>query len=84
MFLFHQILPPSVYSFFAGNTELLPNGNFEYLLAGSVGGSQLYEVTPGTSLTATPTTVYKLTTTNSSSYRGFNMPSLYPGVTWTK
>ena len=31
---FHQILPPSLYSFFGGNAQVLANGNVEYDLCG--------------------------------------------------
>ena len=44
-FLFHQVLPPSLYSAFAGNTEVLANTNIEYNLADAPGGAAIYEVT---------------------------------------
>ena len=76
---FHQILPTSLYSFFGGNTEELANGNVEYDLAGPAGGSQIFEVTK----TSTPQTVWNLLVPNNQLiYRGFRIPSLYPGVQW--
>lgn len=77
-FQFHQILPPGMYSNFAGNTEVLPNGNIEYDLAGVGADSYIYEVTPQPN----PLTVWQLHLINSNDYRGYRMPSLYPGVQW--
>ncbi len=77
--VFHQILPTSLYSFFGGNTDLLANGNIEYDLAGTNGGSSdVFEVTP----TSTPQTVWHLHSTGANAYRGYRIPSLYPGVQW--
>jgi arylsulfate sulfotransferase len=45
-FLFHAIVPTNLYSSFAGNNNLLPNGTFEYNLAGAAGGAFVFEVTP--------------------------------------
>jgi arylsulfate sulfotransferase len=77
-FQFHQILPPSLYSFFGGNVEVLANGDFEYMLAGTPPASQIFEVTPGSD----PQMVWQMTTTGTLAYRGFRLPSLYPGVQW--
>lgn len=76
--VFHQILPPSLYSYFGGSTDLLANGNIEYDLAGTATGSDIFEVTP----TATPQTVWHLHSTGTNAYRGYRIPSLYPGVQW--
>ncbi len=76
---FHQILPANLYSFFGGNTDLLSNGNIEYDLAGtSATDSDIFEVTP----TSTPQTVWHMHTTGYQAYRGYRIPSLYPGVQW--
>ena len=80
---FHQILPASLFSVFGGNTELLANGNIEYDLAGvTINGSyinsDIYEVTP----TSTPQTVWQMQLRGSAAYRGYRIPSLYPGVQW--
>jgi arylsulfate sulfotransferase len=81
-FTFHQKLPAALYSFFGGNTDLLANGNVEYDLCGVgavVGaGSDIFEVTQ----TSTPQTVWHMHSTGASVYRGYRMPSLYPGVQW--
>ena len=76
--IFHQILPPSLYSFFGGNTEQLTNGNIEYDLAGVGADSDIFEVTN----TATPQTVWHMHSAGSNAYRGYRIPSLYPGVQW--
>ncbi len=77
-FQFHQILPPSLYSLYGGNVEVLANGNVEYSLSGIMTGSEVFEVTPGSN----PQTVWHMTTPGSLGYRAFRLPSLYPGVQW--
>ncbi len=75
---FHQILPASLYSFFGGNAELLANGDIEYDLAATNGTSaDLFEVTPGSN----PQTVWHMHS-GYVTYRGYRVPSLYPGVQW--
>lgn len=77
-FLFHQVLPANLFSFFAGDTRVLSNTNVEYNLAGVGPTSYVFEVTP----TATPQTVWEMFISNANTYRAFRMPSLYPGVQW--
>jgi hypothetical protein len=75
----HQILSTSLYNFFGGNSELLPNGNLEYDLCGLGGpSSQIFE-TPNQSM---PQTVWNMKVTGNYFYRGYRLPSLYPGVQW--
>jgi len=71
---------PMEYSFWGGNAEQLANGNLEAdFNAGATSGySNIFEVTPGSS----PQVVWKLSTGNANAYRGFRLPSLYPGVQW--
>lgn len=71
---------PSDFSGWGGNGQLLANGNLEAdFNAGAPGGfSDIFEVTPGT----TPEVVWHLRTSAQNAYRGFRMPSLYPGVQW--
>lgn len=74
----HYVLPSNLYSFFGGNAELLTNGHVEYDLSGlSDGSGQVFEVTPA----PTPQTVWTLRSA-SWIYRGYRIPSLYPGVQW--
>lgn len=77
-FLFHQILPSTLYSFFAGNNRIQANTNVEYNLAGVGPDAYIFEVTP----TATPLTVWQMHIIGSNTYRALRMPSLYPGVQW--
>jgi hypothetical protein len=71
---------PGDFSAWGGNAQLLANGNFEAdFNAGAPGGfSDIFEVTPGTA----PEVIWHLRTTVQNAYRGFRMPSLYPGVQW--
>jgi hypothetical protein len=70
------------YSFFAGNAEVLKNGNAEYDEAASTAlpanNAAIYEVTQ----TSPPQTVWQMQIAGQFAYRGFRMPSLYPGVQW--
>jgi arylsulfate sulfotransferase len=76
------ILSPA-YSVCCGNAEFLSNGNLEYDVAADANFSNLSyieESLPG----ATPNLVWQMNVSGSRVYRGFRMPSLYPGVTWTQ
>jgi arylsulfate sulfotransferase len=70
------------YSFFGGNAEVLKNGNVEYDESASTAPpanhAAIYEVTP----TSPPQTVWQMQIAGLDAYRGFRMPSLYPGVQW--
>lgn len=78
---FHQIIPTSLYSFWGGNTDLLANGNIEYDLCGlpNFAGTDIFEVTPDP---ANPQTVWEMQILGTTAYRGYRVPSLYPGVQW--
>ena len=70
------------YSFFGGNAEVLKNGNVEYNECAAaplpVNSAKIVEVTQ-----ASPSqTVWQMQITGQFAYRGFRMPSLYPGVQW--
>ena len=77
---FRDTLPTAQYSNFGGNAEPLLNGNIEFDLASQTPGSNanIYEVTNE----ATPQTVWNLHITGETAYRGFRIPSFYPGVQW--
>lgn len=71
------------YSFCCGDALTLPNGNVEYDVAAdslTPGQSYIQEVIPG----PTPQLVWQMTVDGVLVYRGFRIPSLYPGVTWTQ
>jgi arylsulfate sulfotransferase len=71
---------PGEYSFWGGAAQQLGNGNIEADFNAGAGGifSDIFEVTPGNA----PQPVWHLQTSNANAYRGFRMPSLYPGVQW--
>jgi len=71
---------PSEYSFWGGNAEQLANGNLEsdFNTGSPTGFSDIIEATSG----ASPQLVWRLQTSNAHAYRGFRLPSLYPGVQW--
>jgi arylsulfate sulfotransferase len=71
---------PGLYSPWGGSAGVLSTGNLEFDLTSVMGGpnSQIMEVTQ----TDSPQTVWQLNITGENAYRGFRIPSLYPGVTW--
>jgi len=71
---------PGGYTFWGGNAELLTNGNYEAdFNTNEPGGlSDIFEYTSETS----PQVIWHLRTALQNAYRGFRMPSLYPGVQW--
>jgi arylsulfate sulfotransferase len=77
-FQFHQVLPSYLYSAWGGNVEVLANGDVEYNLSGINGGSEIFEVTNE----PTPRSVWSSAIPGNNAYRGFRLPSLYPGVQW--
>jgi arylsulfate sulfotransferase len=76
---FHQVQPTNLYSFFGGNADPVANGDVEYDLCGlTPESSQIFEVTNQ----ANPETVWNLKLAGNYAYRGYRLPSLYPGVQW--
>jgi arylsulfate sulfotransferase len=77
---FHPTTPD--YSFFGGNAEVLKNGNVEYDECASTplpsDNAAIFEATS----TSPPQTVWQMHIAGQFAYRGFRMPSLYPGVQW--
>ena len=71
---------PGEYSFWGGGAQQLGNGNMEGDFNAGSGGvfTDIFEVIPGSA----PQVVWHLKTSNANAYRGFRMPSLYPGVQW--
>lgn len=71
------------FSFCCGNTGVLPNGNVEYDIADNIatpGVSTIQEVTNELH----PQLVWQMNVNGQLAYRGFRIPSLYPGVEWTQ
>ncbi|HEY4382002.1 MAG TPA: aryl-sulfate sulfotransferase [Acidobacteriaceae bacterium] len=81
-YLFHAVVPTDLYSAFAGNSQLLPNGNFEYNLAGVGSSSYVFEVRPGGSIDGPSKTIWEMDLPGTNTYRALRLPSLYPGVQW--
>jgi arylsulfate sulfotransferase len=66
-----------------GDAQMLSNGNIEYDVALDVltpGQSYIQEMVPG----PTPQLAWQMNLNIVLVYRGFRIPSLYPGVTWTQ
>jgi arylsulfate sulfotransferase len=79
------------FSFWGGSVSVLSNGNVEfdssepYNQFDSTGPfnpleSLITEVTQK----STPEVLWQMTVTGENAYRGFRIPSLYPGITWQK
>jgi arylsulfate sulfotransferase len=71
------------YSICCGDALMLSNGNIEYDVALDVNTpneSFIQEVTPE----QTPQLLWQMNITGQLAYRGFRIPSLYPGVSWTQ
>ena len=74
---------PGFYSFWGGSVGVLSNGDFEFDSSAAfttVTGAQINEVTQ----TNSPQIVWQMNITGVSAYRGYRIPSLYPGVSWQK
>jgi hypothetical protein len=75
-----------LFSVFGGSARLLANGNVEFAECAPTatgtnnanGNSAILEVTK----TTPPQTVWQMQITRQNTYRGFRIPSLYPGVQW--
>ena len=76
----HYVPPPSLYSYFGGNVDLLGNGNLEADFCGVSTGAVVQELNMRGG--ATPQLVWQAVTQSSSQYRAERLPSLYPGVQW--
>jgi arylsulfate sulfotransferase len=73
----HYEPPPSYFSFFGGNAELLPNGNIHANFSAAVSGAIVQELNPQATQV-----VWQGTTTNAYQFHAYRWPSLYPGVQW--
>ena len=72
---------PQYYTLWGGSIGILDNGDVEFDGSqpfGSTIGSRILEVTQ----TDNPQVVWQMDTSGASAYRGFRIPSLYPGVVW--
>ena len=72
---------PGFFSFYGGSIDVLSNGDVEFNSSAPFGftdSSEVMEVTQ----TDSPQVVWQMVVTGAEAYRGFRIPSLYPGVTW--
>jgi hypothetical protein len=82
----HRVISPNqlpAFSVCCGSANFLPNGDLEYDVAldqNTPGASFIQEVTQDQS----PQLVWEMNIFGQLAYRGFRIPSLYPGVSWTQ
>ncbi|MBA3915513.1 MAG: aryl-sulfate sulfotransferase [Acidobacteriales bacterium] len=73
---------PGAFSFWGGSINQLENGNVEFAMSQpnptDATSSTIMEVTQ----TPTPQVVWQMNVEGANSYRGYRIPSLYPGVAW--
>jgi hypothetical protein len=73
----HYVPPPTYYSFFGGNAELLSNNDMEVNFCAPAQGAIVQELSPDGSQVE-----WQATTPGADQYHAYRMPSLYPGVQW--
>ena len=73
----HYVPPPSDYSFFGGNAELLSNGNMEVNFCATLRGGIVQELDPNAQ-----EVVWQGFTPAADQFHVYRLPSLYPGVQW--
>ena len=74
---------PGFYSSWGGSIGTLSNGDVEFALttvSATSLASEIMEIAPGESQRV----VWQLNLSGENAYRGYRIPSLYPGVTWNK
>lgn len=71
---------PGFFSYWGGSIGTLSNGDVEFANSAPTNtvSSSIMEVTP----TTNPQTVWQMNVNGEYAYRGFRIPSLYPGITW--
>jgi len=73
----HYMPPPSYYSFFGGNADLLPNGDIHVDFCAAHNGAIVQELDSQASHV-----VWQGSTTAADQFHVSRLPSLYPGVQW--
>jgi arylsulfate sulfotransferase len=73
----HYVPPPSYFSFFGGNAELLANNDMEVDFCAATKGAIVHELSPDGSQV-----LWQAVTPGADQYHVYRMPSLYPGVQW--
>lgn len=69
--------PPSYFSFFGGDTQLLSNGDMHVDFCGPLSGAIVQELNPSGS-----SVVWQATTPGYDQFRVDRLPSFYPGIQW--
>ena len=73
----HYVPPPSYFSYFGGNVELLGNEDIEVNFCATPKGAIVQELSPDGSQV-----VWQGMTPNANQFHVYRLPSLYPGVQW--
>jgi hypothetical protein len=76
-FVTHYVPPPSYFSFFGGNVDLLANGNIQANFCAPLTGAIVQELSPNASQV-----IWQATTANADQFHVDRLPSFYPGVQW--
>ncbi|MBA3914938.1 MAG: aryl-sulfate sulfotransferase [Acidobacteriales bacterium] len=73
---------PGTFSFWGGNSTQLDNGNTEFAMSqpnsDNTLSSRIVELSPGPN----PQVVWQMDIDGVNAYRGYHIPSLYPGISW--
>ena len=75
--MIHYTPPPSYFTFFGGNVELLPNGNIHANFGSTVNGGIVQELDP-----KALQVIWQGMTPSGDQFHTYRWPSLYPGVQW--
>jgi len=73
----HYVPPPSYFSFFGGNAELLSNNDVEVDFCAALKGAIVQELNPQASQV-----LWQATAPGADQFHVYRLPSLYPGVQW--
>jgi arylsulfate sulfotransferase len=73
----HYTPPPSYFTFFGGNAELLSNGNIHANFCSPVSGAIVQELNSDATQV-----IWQGTTSGADQFHAYRWPSLYPGVQW--
>lgn len=77
--LSRYVPPPSLYSYFGGNVDLLPDGRIQADFCAPTSGSIVQELDESSGMAQV---VWQAATPGFDQYRATRLPSLYPGVQW--
>lgn len=76
-FVRHYTPPPSYFTFFGGNAELLPNGDIHANFGSTINGGIVQELNPQATQV-----LWEGKTSSGDQFHTYRWPSLYPGVQW--